>query len=87
MHESPYTYERECRALTTGICVRAPRGGEGRSKLRRQGAEHACEVCAHSAVLRRRRARSMRDCRTRVRQSFRFWVLGTAESMQTAIKH
>eukprot|EP00965_Chrysotila_dentata_P104897 3464866-Pleurochrysis_carterae.AAC.1 len=65
MHESPNTYERECFALTTDICVRAPRGGEGEFKLRRQGAEHACEVCAHSAVLRRRGARGMRDCRTR----------------------
>eukprot|EP00965_Chrysotila_dentata_P111520 3686892-Pleurochrysis_carterae.AAC.1 len=44
MHQSPYTYERKCRALTTGICVRAPRGkprggkGEVQTQSSRRGA-------------------------------------------------
>eukprot|EP00965_Chrysotila_dentata_P031945 1064597-Pleurochrysis_carterae.AAC.1 len=40
MPESPYTYERECCALTAGICERAPRGGEGevQTQASRRGA-------------------------------------------------
>eukprot|EP00965_Chrysotila_dentata_P090391 2982338-Pleurochrysis_carterae.AAC.3 len=55
-------------ALTVSIGVRvATKGEEGvQNNL---GGRHACKVCARSAVLRRRAARSMRDCRTRKRQS------------------
>eukprot|EP00965_Chrysotila_dentata_P000709 22525-Pleurochrysis_carterae.AAC.1 len=40
MHESLYIYERESRALTTGICVHAPRGGKGevQTQASRRGA-------------------------------------------------
>eukprot|EP00965_Chrysotila_dentata_P108004 3567040-Pleurochrysis_carterae.AAC.1 len=40
MQESSYIYERKCRALTTGICLRAPRGGKGevQTQASRRGA-------------------------------------------------
>eukprot|EP00965_Chrysotila_dentata_P016758 556063-Pleurochrysis_carterae.AAC.1 len=71
MHESPCIYEREYRVLTSGICVRAPRGGEGKAQAQasRRGA------CLRSLRVQRcaapARSPGMWDCRTRVRQSSR----------------
>eukprot|EP00965_Chrysotila_dentata_P014321 474591-Pleurochrysis_carterae.AAC.2 len=45
------------------------RGGHSNSGVR--ASEHAWEICARNAVLRRRAAGGMRDCQTRTRQSFR----------------